>query len=282
MRKLIDPHVHLFDLDNGNYHWLSEDSSPKWPDKQAIRKSFNVADLFLDKPFSLEGFVHIEAGFDNDEPWREIEWLEGSIELPFKSVAYIDVTSPSFSADLEKITQYPSVVGIRYILDDDAARILSSDQVKQNFALLERQGLLFEAQISLGCIESVSALSLMMAEFPQLKVILNHCGMPEALNDAWMQGVMQLAQYPECYVKCSGWEMFDREWDVEQVKPLIDFVIRQFGLTRVMLASNFPVSELGRSYVDVWKLYFAGMNWKGFEQEMLFFENAQRIYGFDI
>ena len=282
MRKLLDPHLHLFDLENGNYHWLSDTSSPMWPEQQAIRKNFSTEDLCLDKPFCLEGFVHIEAGFDNDNPWREIEWLEASVDLPFKSVAYIDITSPRFFADLEKIIQYPSVVGVRYILDNNAAKILSSDQVKANVALLERQGLLFEAQMSVDCIESVAALSLMMAEYPQLKVILNHCGMPETLNEAWMTGVMQLAQYPECYVKCSGWEMLNREWDAEQIKPLISFVIRQFGLTRVMLASNFPVSLLRCSYADLWTLYFEDMNWKGFEQDMLFYENAKRVYGFDL
>ena len=33
----------------------------------------------------LKGIVHIEAGFDNSAPWREIEWLEQTVDLATKN-----------------------------------------------------------------------------------------------------------------------------------------------------------------------------------------------------
>lgn len=280
MLRLIDPHLHFFDLEQGDYHWLAEDQLPSWPEKNKLQRNYAAEDLQLAEGMALAGFVHIEAGFDNQQPWREIEWLENQISTPFRSIAYLDITQADCTADLQRLQKFNSVCGIRYILDDRAAELLSAAEVKQNLVVLADAGLIFETQFSIADNAAVSALSLLMADLPQLKVVINHCGMPAALNEQWMQGIMQLAQYPECHIKCSGWEMFSNgpEWSVEEVKPLISFAVRMFGLTRVMLASNFPVSEMGCSYAELWQRYEA-MNWKGFERDMLFEQNARRIYG---
>ena len=62
--KIIDAHLHLFDLQAGEYRWLSPDNPPFWPDKPVIAKNFSESDLVVSAPEQLSGFVHIEAGFD--------------------------------------------------------------------------------------------------------------------------------------------------------------------------------------------------------------------------
>ena len=90
--QIIDPHVHLFDLAKGQYLWLKPENEPFWPDKAVINKNFSASDLSLSAPLSLYGFVHIEAGFDNLEPWREIAWLEQNCQDNFRAVAMLDIT----------------------------------------------------------------------------------------------------------------------------------------------------------------------------------------------
>lgn len=282
MSRVIDPHIHLFDLEQGEYHWLQEGNLPNWPDKANIRNSYTEAELTLPASVELAGFVHIEAGFDNANPQRELAWLEENCSLPFRSIAFLDLTAPDFKEKLAVLQQHSSLVGIRHILDEDAVGLLSDPQVIDNFGSLAEAGLLFEAQFPIANTEAVNKLCELMTALPALKVVISHCGSPEQLNEAWMESIMRLAHHMECYIKCSGWEMFKRDWQVDEVKPLINFAIRQFGLTRVMLASNFPVSELGYSYEEVWQRNLKEMRWKGFEQEMLVFENAKRIYQLDI
>ena len=75
--NIIDPHIHLFDLSQGDYHWLKSQNPPSWPDKVIIERNFDLDDLTnslainltndgdyndeLIGEVSLSGFVHIEA-----------------------------------------------------------------------------------------------------------------------------------------------------------------------------------------------------------------------------
>ena len=105
MMKIIDPHLHLFDLEQGDYQWLKAENPPFWSDKKIIASNFAETDLQLSSPFELAGFVHIEAGFDNSKPWREIAWLEETCSLPFRSIAGINLLLPSneFQQVLDKL-----------------------------------------------------------------------------------------------------------------------------------------------------------------------------------
>ena len=69
---IIDPHIHLFALAQGKYHWLKPENPPFWPDKYKICRNVTEQELSLTKPLHLDGFVHIEAGFDNERPHLEI------------------------------------------------------------------------------------------------------------------------------------------------------------------------------------------------------------------
>ena len=97
MMKIIDPHLHLFDLTKGSYEWLQANNPPFWSDKALINRSFNEGDLSLISPLSLAGFVHIEAGFDNQQPWRELNYLNNECQFPFAAIASIDLRLDSNS-----------------------------------------------------------------------------------------------------------------------------------------------------------------------------------------
>ena len=126
---LIDAHLHLFDLVQGDYHWLKEENTPFWPNKNIICQNFNEQDLAVNPPFELGGFIHIEAGFDNIKPWREIAWLESHCQLPFKSVAAINLTlnKNDFIEQVDQLLHYQSVVGCRHILSSIACAVLRRD-----------------------------------------------------------------------------------------------------------------------------------------------------------
>ncbi len=234
--KIIDPHLHLFDLNQGDYFWLQENNPPFWPDKHLISKNFSEQDLTLSSPFELAGFIHIEAGFNNQQPWQEIIWLENYCKLPFRSIAFIDITlnESQFSKQLTKLKGFSSVVGCRYILgeqalDEQAQKLLSSNTVKNNLKALAKAELIFEVQMSLCDVKAVAELSRVLAENIQLQVVINHAGWPpeRAINEAsiststsaststqttsawqsWQLSLTELAKYPQVSIKCSGWEM---------------------------------------------------------------------------
>ena len=170
----IDPHIHFFALQHGHYDWLKPNNPPYWRDKSVIARSVYERDLFKGNHATLGGFVHIEAGFDNGQPWREVVFLEQHCVKPFRSVANIDLRSSTSLSDIDRLKRFRSVVGLRHILDDDAATLLRSPKVLHSLKHMAANNLSFDAQFDITDGASVSALLNVIERIPELTVIVNH------------------------------------------------------------------------------------------------------------
>jgi|TARA_R110000803_G_scaffold41461_4_gene89111 predicted TIM-barrel fold metal-dependent hydrolase len=284
MIKIIDPHLHLFDLNKGSYQWLRPENPPFWPDKHLIAKHFSEQDLTLSSPLSLSGFVHIEAGFDNEQSWREIAWLEETCKRPFRSIAMLDITLPKplFSQQLEKLMHYQSVVGIRHILDDNAQVMLNNQHTGANLALLADKQLSFELQMPLANTSAVDSLITIIHSTTDLMLSINHAGSPTADKKqqiAWLDNLKRLAKFSTVFIKCSGYEMTDRYYSTNWQHKIIALCLENFGISRVMLASNFPLSLWHGSYQDTW-LANTELPYNAVLIQQLCFSNAAQFYKF--
>ncbi len=293
--KIIDPHLHLFNLAQGEYHWLKPKSEPFWNDKSLINKDFNECDLTLKSPFELAGFVHIEAGFDNKKPWREIAWLESSCKLSFRSIANINLTlnSDCFSLQIKKLMQYSSMVGIRHILDDKALSLLNNKQVISNIAKLNNLGLLFEVQISLIEHKSVNALCNIIKHNNNMSFIINHTGFPPKDIQTiewqhWQSNLKKLSLFSHVSIKFSGWEMIDREYSLSKDHVWLNLMMQTcfdiFSKERVMLASNFPLCLFSqKNYQQYWQYLLSTTFFQARteqEKSALLYGNALQWYRF--
>jgi L-fuconolactonase len=280
--KIIDPHIHFFDVILGDYGWLKQDSQPYWPDKNMINRSFAQDDLALNLPLSLAGFVHIEAGFDNKRPWREIKWLEQTVTLPFRSIASADITlSPEeFTELITKLCHYKSVVGIRHIFDEGAVDILSNVNALTNLQYLAAQQLIFETQI-FGCDDlSVDLYCEMAREIPTLSLVLGHaafCPQDKAGRSKWIHNIQNVANCTNVSIKASGWEMISRSYTQHYVDDVVSQLLNCFGENRVMLGSNFPLSTFSKTYNELWTEYSLN-NLSIKTRNKLTFLNASSVY----
>ncbi|WP_269519322.1 amidohydrolase family protein [Alteromonas sp. BMJM2] len=179
----IDPHIHFFALERGQYDWLKPNNAPFWHDKSVIARSVYERDLFKGNHATLSGFVHIEAGFDNEQPWQEVAFLEQHCIKPFRSVANIDLQSSTSLSDIDRLKRFRSVVGLRHILDDDAANLLRSPKVLHSLKHMAANNLSFDAQFDITDVTSVSALLNVVERIPELAVIVNHVAAAPFLAD---------------------------------------------------------------------------------------------------
>jgi len=304
--KFIDPHIHLFNLALGQYHWLKPENPPFWPDKHIIYKNFTEVDLTTSPELSHAGFVHIEAGFNNNEPWQEIHWLESQCTHTFKSVACIDITlSPqAFNEHLQKLLTYKSVVGCRHILDDDANDILQNKNTAINLEQLAKKNLSFDLQMPLTNTNAINILCNILQNTPTLSVIINHAGFPPYFTESnitnsttttanlystWVTNLKKLSTFTQCAIKCSGWEMTERQYTTQWCNHIIIQCIDTFGPKRVMLSSNFPLCLFRDTYQQTWQNYTTCLNHsqpskpqfnKQNTLNMLCFENAKHWYKF--
>lgn len=287
--KIIDPHLHLFALELGHYHWLKAENPPFWPDKQHINKRFDETDLTLTTPLSLAGFIHIEAGFDNEQPWRELAALEQSCNKPFRAIANIDLTTSSqrINTVLEKLAKHPSFVGVRHLLDDQALALLSNKQVINNISILNNTGLVFEVQLSLIDQIPVAALCAVIENNLNIQFIINHAGFPPTdLHSiewqSWQSNLTKLSLYPHVAIKCSGWEMANRNYKAAWLHKHLSLIFAIFGAKKVMLASNFPLCLFSHSdYQAYWQSIISSNFFQALteqEKSALCYDNALSWY----
>jgi L-fuconolactonase len=67
--------------------------------------------------------------------------------------------------------------------------------------------------------------------------------------------IKRAAAYPNMSLKFSpGMDLVSRwQWSTPMVTRYADHIFASFGADRVMAASNWPVSLLGGTFVDIWR-----------------------------
>ena len=123
----------------------------------------------------------------------------------------------------------------------------------------------------------------LLRQVPSLRVALCHCGSPwdqsAAGLDAWRRGLAALAELPGVVCKVSGLGMFNPQWTVAELRPLILDVIEIFGPGRVMFGSNFPVDKLYNSYEALWDAYVdITASFSSAECHQMFYQTAAEFY----
>jgi predicted TIM-barrel fold metal-dependent hydrolase len=274
--KIIDPHVHFFNLIEGEYTWLQGDTPPPWPHLDQIKAPITANELMQYCSFELTALVHIEAGFNNNHPIEELIWLNKYLaHTQYKAIGYakIDDCPDTFTQAIAHLL-HPSLVGIRDITEgEDSSRLLNPNTVT-NLAYLAKLGLHFEAQFELENTTISKRVADYCAQLPNLRIVINHAGLPKKLND-WKAGVEVLTHNQNVFIKYSGFELLPLS--TVQQQTCFDFIVQQFGQSRIMFASNFPVCQIKQSYEAVWQSHFALCKnhtlWR-----KLSYDNALRFY----
>ena len=276
---IFDPHVHFIDLGKGQYHWLRNAKENWLPGINQIKTNHSEADLELKSPFQLAGVTHIEAGFDNQQPERELAFLQQT-SICSATISYLALDSDPviFEQKLSLLMLFKGFIGIRDITEGaDYQRLLSPFALK-NLTTLTKYHLIFEAQLELHNSIAVKIIDHFAQVLPQLIIVLNHSGFPEPRYfRQWQQSIKVLAQHQNLSIKYSGAEMVNAQLSSKFKQNVLDELIQQFTDSRVMFASNFPLCLTQKSYHDIWLEYsemeFAPASWS-----KLSHENAIKIY----
>jgi predicted TIM-barrel fold metal-dependent hydrolase len=257
---IIDPHHHLWDLEHNRYPWLQ--TRPLAPrlegDIEPIAKTYGIEDYLADvQNQSVVKSVHVECGWDPDDPVGETAWLQSVADqygFPHGIVARAELDAPDIEKILAWQAQYKNVRGIRHIVcwHRDPVKsygcrpnLLSDSQWRRGFALLQKFGFSFDLQLyPLQMGEGVD----LARSYPETLIILDHAGMPVDRDEegirTWREGLGGFAATPNVAVKISGLGAFDWRWTVDSLRPFVLETIDTFGIDRCMFASNFPVDKL--------------------------------------
>ncbi|MEG3163356.1 amidohydrolase family protein [Sphingomonas sp. PB2P19] len=292
MIPFVDAHIHLWDLAQIHYAWLTPPFAEDGPNGSvaAIAKDYGLADYRADlAKWNVVGAVHVDAGADPAQALDETRWLEGLGDaLPTGIVAYAPLDDPAVEPLLAAHAAFPRVRGIRQIVNwhTDPLRTYTPSDVTQDdqwwagFGLLGKYGLSFDLQCYAG---QMAGLAPLIARHPEIPVIINHLGMPVVSDPdglaEWRHGLRTLAAIPHVAIKLSGLGFLDRHWTFDQVRPFLLEAIDLFGTERCLFASDAPTDTLFAPvdrYLDAYHTIAA--DFAEDERRAMFARNANRIY----
>lgn len=288
---IIDAHHHLWDLAPGRHPWLKR-AAAAGQTGPLTQNQLPADYLAAAAGHNVVATVHIEAGWDADDPFGEVAWLD-SLEKPdgmaARYVAHADLSAPDVEAVLARHAEHQRIVGIRDILSwhPDPARSfvtrrdrMKDDAWRRGLALLPRFGLSFDLLISPWQMADVAET---LADFPDVAFILNHCGSPldrdaEGMR-RWQEGLAVLAGAANVTLKISDLVAYDPQWTPDSLREVVLTCIDAFGVERCAFASDHPVEAEHATFDETYNAFKTIT--AGFSDEecgMLFEGNARRWY----
>jgi predicted TIM-barrel fold metal-dependent hydrolase len=294
LTRIVDAHHHLWDLSANYYPWLTDKVGPRmYGDYAAIRRDYGVDDFRRDiATLPVVKSVHVQAEHDHADPVRETRWLQSVADdsgYPHAIVAYADLSVPEdrLEAMLDAHCACANVRGVRQMVHEvlvpemgRSINLIEDVRWQRNLAALARRSLLFDLQI---LPPQAAAAVRIAAMHPQLQFVLVHCAQPRDRSDAgmaaWRAAVKLLSELPNVALKLSGFGMFERNWTVASLRPVVHWAIDCFGPDRVMFGSNFPVDGLMRDYATLWRAYDdITQQHTDAERDAMFYGTAARLY----
>ena len=298
--KIIDAHHHLWDLETNRYPWLQTPIDHFAGDYSKIRRTYLISDLIGDASggsYELVKSVHVQAEWDHHgDPAGETAWLQAVADSPEAQglvsaiVGYADLAAPDLEEILARHAAHPNFRGIRQMLNHsqdnpglnfiDRGDVMDDATWRDGYRLLANFGVSFDLQVWPWQLEMAARLA---SDVPQVRVILNHTGMPFANNAAsrrqWDAGMRALAGSPHVSVKISALGMATPGWTAADIRPYVEGTIEIFGADRCMFASNFPVDSLTSDYTAIWSAYDEITSaLPDSDRQMMFHDNAVKFY----
>jgi predicted TIM-barrel fold metal-dependent hydrolase len=249
--EMVDSHVHFWDPATQQRGWITGEWEPAQEaylgDYSPLKRTFVLEDLLpLYAANRVAKVVHIEASWGGKDRVDETRWLASlasSAGFPMGIVASADLRAPGAEEELSRHCAAGPVRGVRMLsyyedLFEDPAFL-------RGLTLLERFDLVFELGVMWDRLDD--ALKLARA-CDDVRFVLDHAGMPLARDGEslakWRQGLRAIGDCENVVVKISGLGMGRHDLSVREMGPLVDYAVQEFGPSRSMLGSNWPVDSL--------------------------------------
>jgi L-fuconolactonase len=281
---IVETHIH--------FYRVTRPGGVQWPPAASPTLYRDVLPAEYKHLARLNGIVAagiVEASpLVEDNQWV-LDLVEGDAFFPF-FVGQLEVGSPGFIAQLERLARDRRFVGIRSFLWSPPAITLDEAQ-RRDLAELSRRGMTLDI-ISRGTTNPKPQVEALCTAFPQLRIIIDHLGGAQGLTPTpeWELSIRRLAgRCANLHMKFSSfYDMHqvgdgDAAWvappDLAAYKPHFDVLMSAFGADRLIWGSNWPVSNLGGGFAEQIQLaedYLAPFG--GEARDKVMYRNALGFY----
>lgn len=270
---LIDAHQHIWRVGAPWHQWPQADLG-------AIHRDYDVEDLRQVRDaagVSASVLVQSQAA-DEDTDWL----LERAAQDPsiLGVVGWADLKAEDAVARVTDLSRRPKLVGLRPMLQSLPSGWILDAALDPTIGAILSTGLRFDALVTP---RQLSDLVIFVRRWPNLPVIVDHCGKPSLSGrdfKTWCAGLTALAENPGVFIKMSGLLTEGEQGGSDGVERVAEAVFALFGPDRVVWGSDWPVVTLRAKY-DEWLSLSQDICARlapGCE-EGVFQQNAVRFYG---
>jgi predicted TIM-barrel fold metal-dependent hydrolase len=234
--------------------------------------------------------VYVQTNWAKEHFEDEAAWVQRSAEetgWPHAIVAYADMSVEDVRPQLDRLTRYPLLRGVRMQLhwhDNPLYRFaaradLCNDPViRRNVARLADYDLSFDLQVFAPQMADAAGLA---DACPDVTFVLQHAGMLEdtspAGRAAWRTAMARLAACPNVVCKLSGLGTFIHRNDPAHIAAVVTDSVMMFGAERCLFGSNFPIEKLWTSYRELTQAYRDALNTHP-GRDAILHDTARRVY----
>jgi L-fuconolactonase len=250
---IVDAHHHLWRYRAGTRPWLDARS-----ELAGLRRDFLAPELAAHlQANGIDRTVIVQAA---DSLEDTAFMLEAARANPFIAgvVAWAPLAEPrAAAAQLDRYAGEPLVKGLRHLIifDPDPDWCVRPGVI-ESLRLVAEHGLCWDSTATIPA--HLEAVAILAERIPTLKQVIDHLGKPAASErrwEPWASLMARAAQSPNVYVKLSGLANVATlaTASAAEFRPYVEHVLEHFGPRRVMIASNWPVSNLAADYGPTWQ-----------------------------
>ena len=250
-RELIDTHQHLWVMSERAYSWIEPAYGPLYDD-------FTPERLAPEIPASgVTGSVLVQAADTYDDTFYMLD-IAAHSDFVRGVVGWVPLCDGSVEGYLDKYASHEKIVGFRHVLHDEPDdNFMLRQDFNAGIRALGRYPLCYDLLI----FEKHLPQTIQFADMhPGLSMVVDHIAKPvirrNQFDHAWAANIRQLAKREHVCCKLSGMvtEVRDGAWDEQLLKPYFDVVLEAFGPYRLMFGSDWPVANLGGTYLQIVEL----------------------------
>jgi L-fuconolactonase len=270
----IDAHQHFWRRDRGDYAWLTPSLAPIYRDYLPADLAPQLAQSGIDKTILVQAAATVAETRFMLELARANEFIAGV-------VGWVDFESPDAPDVIDDLAKDSLLVGLRPMIQDipDTEWMLR-EELEPAFESMVDHGLVFDALVKPPHLPALLELA---GRYPELSMVLDHGAKPPiAAGDvaAWKHGVSTLARNTRMVCKLSGLVTEANSADPAVLRDCVDHLLAEFGPSRLLWGSDWPVCELVCSYAD-WRAASDKLlaTLGPAVREQIYSETARAIYG---
>ena len=237
---IIDSHLHVYDLKLRD-SFPNQNASHEFPSiKDEGPIVMDITQEYAKEIANKSGVKKVVMVMCFDDCPEETQWVYDNaqnVDLIIGIVAGLDLTKhdklTNYIKKFKSEFKHPKFVGIRHHIVYDS-ELLLSEPFQKGLKILEDENVPLDLHIKGPVLKHIPFIA---KKLPKLKMVIDHLAKPEVMKgleyfEFWRKEIIEIAKYPNVYMKLSGMVVLAEPWSPELMKPYVDQCIKAFGAQR--------------------------------------------------